>query len=44
VLSQYVTLTGGLVEENLASVVSNFTDEIDSFAKRLSGSDTQQQN
>ena len=44
VLSQYVTLTGGLVEENLASIVSNFTDEIDSFAKRLSGSETQQQN
>jgi putative sensory transduction regulator len=44
VLSQYVTLSGGLVEENLSSIVSNFTDEIDSFSKRLSGSGTKQQN
>ena len=44
VLSQYVTLNGGLVEANLSSIVANFTDEIDSFGKRLSGSGTKQQN
>lgn len=43
VLSQYVTLNGGLVEANLSSIVENFTDEINSFGKRLSGGGVQQQ-